>query len=144
MYKRQKPLCPQSLEEGLKQLKDRGVNADMLIVPPAQAGMAALLADQVKSVVVLDGLLDVPDKCVTCNAPTWTHAPDRPQPWYLAQRCQGDKFAFITATEKGFEFLTNIAPSDLTVFFQNKFGFAVQQWAGAIVAEPSLVDCFTQ
>lgn len=138
-----KPLCPQSLEEGLKQLKDRGVNADMLIVPPAQAGMAALLADQVKSVVVLDGLSDAPDKCVTCNAPTWTHGPDRPQPWYLAQRCQGDKFAFITAKEGGFEYLTNIAPSDPSVFFKNRFGFAVQQWAGAVVAEPSLVDCFT-
>lgn len=136
-------LCQGNLEKALKQLKDRGVDADMLIVPQALADLAALLADQVKSVVVLDGLADVPDKCVTCNAPTWTHAPDRPQPWYLAQRCQGDKFAFITAKEGGFEYLTNIAPSDPSVFFKNRFGFAVQQWAGAVVAEPSLVACFT-
>jgi len=137
------PLCQGSLEKALKQLKEQGIDADMLIVPQALAGLAALLSDQVKSVIVLDGLSDVADRCVTCNALAWTNATGQPQPWYLAQRCRGDEFAFITAKEGGFEFLTNIAPSDPSVFFKNRFGFAVQQWAGAVVAEPSLVACFT-
>jgi hypothetical protein len=136
------PLCQESFDKALKQLKEQGIDADMLIIPQTLADPGALLSDQVKSVIVLDGLADVAVQCTTCKTPI-EHNPGEPQTWYLAQRCRGDKFAFITATEKGFEFLTNIAPSDLTVFFQNKFGFAVQQWAGAVVAEPSLVACFT-
>jgi hypothetical protein len=135
-------LSQENLEKSLTKLRDQGIDADILIVSQAQSTLAESLAPYIKSVVTLDGLAAVHDKCITCRAPV-VQDHGEPEVWYLAQSCRGDKFAFITATENGFEFLTNIAPSDPTVFFKNRFGFGVQQYAGAIVAEPSLVACFT-
>ena len=53
--------------------------------------------------------------------------------WYVAEcmnHAHGGAVGLLLGVEEGFEFLTNLAPSDPTVFLKNEFAWAGERYAG--------------
>lgn len=94
---------------------------------PGQANNTAAVGDNwvahtglIKQIVVLPELLDGGASIDTTT-------------WYVAEcmnPAHGGPCGLLAAMEPGFEFLTNLNPSDPQVFYKNKFAWATERYAG--------------
>ena len=94
---------------------------------PGQANGTAAVGDNwvahtgfIKEVIVLPELVDGGAGIDTTT-------------WYVAETqnpAHGGAVGLLLAIEEGFEFLTNLAPSDPTVFLKNEFAWAGERYAG--------------
>lgn len=137
------PLSTNAVKTGLKAIASRcgddgeclGLKGDTLIVPSSllsEANDIAKQIEEIKQVVELPELIHKDD-------------PTSATTWYLAS-CQGDRgaLALLGAIEDGFEFLTNLSPSEppSLMNLMNRFAWAIERFATVGYGDAAFITRF--